>query len=309
MSSTAFPSLPAFLALASLAAQGNDDARTHSRPTPLRAFDDAVVEFDAPSTPNDRARYEVYLPKGYRDQDQQGRRHPWVLRLGGGEFRQSCAPLLDQLLLEQAIPPLVLVVPMMRTHAYQDGSRWGDQETLIARDLVAHVRERYRVAQDARGCALIGNGLGGLAALRIAIKHPETFGTVAVHGMPPLPADPAALGDPLWQRMQLVARMLHGDPLDRERWRREVPLALLATTDPRARKDLRIRIDALRERRLPTGSMTEALSQAMLELGVAHELEFVDLPPGRQRFAVQDAWPRLLAFVADGFAETRPAGR
>ncbi len=63
-------------------------------------------------------------------------------------------------------------------NSYDGRSR---MEDYIVQDLVAWVDSTFRTRREARGRALIGLSEGGGAAINLAFKHPDVFGSCASH--------------------------------------------------------------------------------------------------------------------------------
>lgn len=57
-------------------------------------------------------------------------------------------------------------------------SGYGDAETMLAREVVRLVDERRATVTAPAGRALVGHSLGGMAALYVGTRHPETFGLI-----------------------------------------------------------------------------------------------------------------------------------
>ena len=54
----------------------------------------------------------------------------------------------------------------------------GNWEDFIVRDLVAFVDGRYRTLRRPASRAIAGHSMGGYAAIKLAMKHPDVFGSV-----------------------------------------------------------------------------------------------------------------------------------
>ncbi len=142
--------------------------------------------------------YAVYLPAAARDA---ARRFPVVFLLHGygAGYRQwieggDIARSLDDLIASGSLPPMIAVMPDAANSWYVDSARYGgpgDYETAIVRDLVREVDALYPT-QASRGTrAIAGLSMGGFGALRLAFRHPATFGAVA--GMSPAIWKPGAV--------------------------------------------------------------------------------------------------------------------
>lgn len=125
--------------------------------------------------------YSVLLPPGYDS----GGPFPLVLFLyGGGGSRQTLVEartVFEHCWNTGSAPPVVLACASVGEISYYldhpDGRyRW---ERFIAEDLPRHLRATYKVRPDRTSTALLGISMGGYGSLKIAFKHPETFGAVA----------------------------------------------------------------------------------------------------------------------------------
>jgi pimeloyl-ACP methyl ester carboxylesterase len=127
----------------------------------------------------------VYLPPDY---GRSGRPHPVVYMLPGlGE--DEGVRFEDQEFVDAVDanpggdgPGPILVGVDART---AEGSAYvGDAETawtrFLTRDLITAVETEFDGARDWRRRVLVGHGTGGFNAVRLALTHPEIFGTVAV---------------------------------------------------------------------------------------------------------------------------------
>src|SRR5262245_44406499 len=139
--------------------------------------------FRSPSLDREVA-YAVDLPPSYK---QGGSRVYPVLYVLHGLFeshefweRRGLAAILAELRDKGALPEF-LVVAVDGDNSFFVNGPAGRYEDLASRDIVEHVEATYRVARDRSARMLLGVSMGGYAALRIALKHPERFGAVATH--------------------------------------------------------------------------------------------------------------------------------
>jgi endo-1,4-beta-xylanase len=129
--------------------------------------------------------YNVFLPPGY-DADAE-RRYPvvyWLHGLGGNETSGMFpAGVVDRAVRDGTVPPLIFVSAnggaRTRYHDSVDGRIMAD--TLIAKELVAHVDQTYRTIAARRGRSIQGMSMGGNGALKFAFKYPELFGSVVAY--------------------------------------------------------------------------------------------------------------------------------
>jgi len=124
--------------------------------------------------PGHARRASVYLPPGYAAGD---RRLP-VLYLHDGQDWLDYAKLdviLDNLIARDAIPPViaVLVPPVDRRAEY---SMTPEFEAFFVEEVVPAVDARYRTRRSPESRTVGGISAGGVAALSLALRHPEVFG-------------------------------------------------------------------------------------------------------------------------------------
>lgn len=303
---------------------------TEANYPPLVAFDELAVELASKHAPQVDADYVAYVPRSYGAADNRKRRYPCVVWLHPGRsFRWPCAPALDRMLAAGDIPDLIVIVPAAcgRNHIWENGSRFGDLERMLLEEILPDVQSRFRVADLARDRAILGARRGAFAAMRLALAHPDLFGTVAVFSMPPLPIEIPNLDRGAWQTMRFFAIQRFGpqdptdpkafarrDPLaliDEEKWRALVPLALVARRRPDSPLPARILVTQAKHRGPPMEELARAVSDEMGAHGVDHEFALVDVGPlAERRTAIQRALPRLFRFAAEGFSEPgEPASR
>jgi enterochelin esterase-like enzyme len=273
----------------SLCAQRDGGRGRPQRESPrLENFTFEEVTFPSERVRRGEAGYGVYLPKGYADEANKDTRYPWIVWLHGfggyGEFQdRGGAAVLDKLRGEGKIPPLVMVVfrsPAGRS-VYLNGEAACDTEDLIVVDLVAHAQGKYRLADQPALRALMGVSMGGLGALKIAMKHPDVFGAVGAHSAAILPADPEQL-PPEYKGM--VDRQLRrgglykvlGDPIDKAKWAAEMPLGIVAARKVEDLKGLRIYFDAGTEDRYGFAEPNQELARAMTEKCIKHRFELIE---------------------------------
>lgn len=61
---------------------------------------------------------------------------------------------------------------------YTNSVTTGNWEDYIVREMVAYVDKNYRTIARSEGRGIAGMSMGGYGALKIAMKHPDVFGTV-----------------------------------------------------------------------------------------------------------------------------------
>ncbi len=108
----------------------------------------------------------------------------YLLHGHGGQGRdwieQGDVPaLLDRLIAEDRLPPVVAVMPDAGTSWYVNSPK-GAMESAFMEDLLPTVETEIgiRLQRDER--AMIGVSMGGYGALRLAMRYPERFGAAAL---------------------------------------------------------------------------------------------------------------------------------
>jgi enterochelin esterase-like enzyme len=132
----------------------------------------------------------VYLPPQYGDPRYHNVRFPVVELLHGSPgapsdwvARLQLAKVMNQLIGEHLIGPLVLVMP-----AINDGDKYEDcvngraqlDETYLAADVPADVTKQFRVTQDSAQWGIAGYSSGGYCAANLALRHRGSYGAVGV---------------------------------------------------------------------------------------------------------------------------------
>ncbi|MCX8999893.1 esterase family protein [Rhizobiaceae bacterium BDR2-2] len=95
-----------------------------------------------------------------------------------GDIRQT----LDRLIGENAIRPLLVVMPGVSNSWYVDSAAVGgpgDFETAVTHDLRRYVEANFSARKDRAGRAIAGLSMGGFGALHLAYAHDDLYGAVA----------------------------------------------------------------------------------------------------------------------------------
>ncbi len=280
----------------------------------LRQFEFKVERFKAKSLGGSRARYGVYLPKGYSDKERSKKVYPWAIWLHGMrgslyKFRDRGAAIIDQLRKDGKIPEMILITPSAGSvPLYMNGGARGDLEDMVLKEMWADVEKKFRVSKERHERAIMGISMGALGALKMALRFPEKFGSVAVHSGPVLPADPAEMSGRFRRYGQFMQiDRVFGDPVDKDRWAEEIPMALIQSKPAKAFAGLRIYIDAGSGDRYGFGPPNQQLSKALHQRGIKHTFNYIR--GGGHSWssgATQDGILRSFPFVGKGFATPPP---
>ena len=255
--------------------------------------------FSSPSLGKDVA-YAVQLPPSYATAAT--RRYPVVYALHGlfespGFWeRRGLAPMLESLWQKGDVPEMVVVAVDGDNSFFVDGpaGRW---EQMMSRDFVAHVESTYRVTPGRPGRGVLGISMGGYAALRMALAHPDLFRAVATHSAMLLEKIPTAEeGAGRWHLSAF--HKVFGDPIDATLWTANDPLALAVKADPKAAPALYF--DCGTEDRYGLFAGNRELHRRLEARGVAHEF---GLYPGDHGYEyVHTVLDRSLRFLGRALA-------
>ena len=131
----------------------------------------------------------VYLPPSYASNRNQ--RYPVVYLLHGyGLTAERWMPFghlaeaADNDIAAGTMKEMILVNPDAFTKysgsMYSSSPTTGDWETYIAEDLVAYVDSHYRTIADRMSRGLGGHSMGGYGTIRIGMKRPDVFSSLAI---------------------------------------------------------------------------------------------------------------------------------
>ncbi len=124
--------------------------------------------------------YSIYLPPGY---EESGLIYPvvyWLHGRSGNESDTRPAEALHEAIQADGTQPMVLVLANGGVASgYIDNPHTGVMgESVVVEDLIPHVEANYRVHAEPGGRGLGGFSMGGAGAIRIALRHPELFGSI-----------------------------------------------------------------------------------------------------------------------------------
>lgn len=120
--------------------------------------------------------YVVYLPHNY---DPAVYRYPVLYLLHGSwgtnESWKKFWPILDTMIEEGTIEPVIAVAPVTGNSYWVDSEMFGNCETAVIKDLIPYIDESYSTISSRDGRALIGFSMGGYGALRYGLVYPDLF--------------------------------------------------------------------------------------------------------------------------------------
>ena len=127
-------------------------------------------------------RLHIYTPPDYGRSD---RAYPvlYLLHGGGGNdsdwsIKGRAGLILDNLLSEGKITPMIVVMPNGNTGMARPGSDPFAQELLGS--IIPLIDQRYRTIGDRRHRALAGLSMGGMQTLNVGLFHPDAFSHLVV---------------------------------------------------------------------------------------------------------------------------------
>ncbi len=152
-------------------------------------------------------RYTIYLPDGYAASCTT---YPVVYLLHGASGNErdwldkgTVEPVLERMIAEKRIPPVVVVMPGHRGMWWVDGH--GEKsESVLLTELLPDVEHRFRVHADREGRSFGGLSAGGYATIRLAFTRPDLFAvgmalSPAIYSPLPPPTS-SAIKDPSFQK-------------------------------------------------------------------------------------------------------------
>ncbi len=126
---------------------------------------------------NDEYRVWIYTPVGYSKEEEPCKM--LVLSDGFEYVHGLLTPsLLDNLIYEKQISPLVAVFIESKDNRFEMLSCNKDFTSFVAEEIVPYVRERYNVSHKPEDSIIGGLSLGGLAATYLGLMKSEVFGNV-----------------------------------------------------------------------------------------------------------------------------------
>jgi S-formylglutathione hydrolase FrmB len=144
----------------------------------------------------------VFLPPSYAKE--KSRRYPVVYALHGYSIgaeqwaREIHVPQTLEGAFAQGGQEVIVVLPDSKTvhngSMYSSSVTTGDFERYVWDDVVAWTDAHYRTIPRRSSRGLVGHSMGGYGATRLAMKHPEVFGSVYI--MSPCCLSPRGAGPP-----------------------------------------------------------------------------------------------------------------
>jgi S-formylglutathione hydrolase FrmB len=179
--------------------------------------------------------------------------------------------LLDRMIAEGKIGEFIVAVPSGGTSFYtntRDGSeKWED---MIIAEFIPLIESSNRVNATRSARGISGTSMGGYGALKIAMKHPDLFGSVSGHS-PVLLADLSAarVSDRRLQMFQALFERIYGISQDLAYWEANNPMTL--AKDTKKLNGLKIYVDCGSEDDYGFDVGTRQLGEMLTKAGYPHE--------------------------------------
>lgn len=203
--------------------------------------------FDSPSLGRE-SHYSVFLPPTYASGDQ---RYPVVYFLHGMwnnhtswtvERYGNLPGHLEKLMTEGTLREFIAVHPDGENSFYTDyldGSLKFEQ--MVSKDLVEEIETRFRAKSGRQNRSIGGVSMGGYGAIKISLKHPDEYASVA--GLSPivlLGADPSQQimnsSSRLGEYLSSALKPVYGMPFDLDHWQQNSLTHLAKTAEPNGLK-------------------------------------------------------------------------
>ncbi len=153
-----------------------------------------TIEYDS-KTLDTKRKLVVYTPPGYDKKT----KYPVFYLLHGKGGNQSdwtkwgsAGDILDNLYADKKLTPMIVVMPNGEV-PNGDGSEFTVFESELFKDVIPLIESRYATLTDPEHRAIAGLSRGGGQALRIGLRHLDTFayigGFSSANGRPIIPGD------------------------------------------------------------------------------------------------------------------------
>ena len=221
-------------------------------------------------------RYGLYLPMSY--QSSPAKRYPVLYFLHGlfeDEMRWSARgqtdQIMDRMIAEGKIGEFIVAIPFGGSSFYtntRDGSeRWED---VIVTEFVPMVESTYRVTASRTSRGISGTSMGGYGALKIAMKHPDMFGSASAHSAVLLQDLSAAkVSGGRLARFQALFDRIYGINSDLTYWESNNPMTL--ARDTKKLNGLKLYFDCGTEDDFGFEVGTRQLDELLTKAGYPHE--------------------------------------
>src|SRR5205823_2060167 len=181
--------------------------------------------------------YGLYLPPSYASSP--AKKYPVLYFLHGlneNEMRWSSRGLtdikLDKMIADGKIGEFIVAIPFGNISFYTNKRNGSEPwEDMIVSEFLPMVESTYRVNATRATRGVSGISMGGYGALKIAMKHPDLFGSVSAHSavlLQDLSAAKVSAGR--LQRFQALFDRIYGINSDLTFWEANNPMTLAKDT-------------------------------------------------------------------------------
>src|SRR6266481_3754305 len=230
-------------------------------------------------------RYGVYTPPSYNASP--AKKYPVLYFLHGlfeDETRWSSRgqtdQIMDRMIADGKIGEFIVAVPFGGTSFYtnlRDGSeKWED---VIVTEFVPMIESTYRVNASRVTRGISGTSMGGYGALKLAMKHPDLFGSVSAHSavlLEDLSAAKVSAGR--LQRFQALFDRIYGINTDLTYWETNNPMTL--AKDGKKLNGLKIYFDCGTEDNYGFDAGAKLLDEMLTKASYPHEAHLYPGPHG-----------------------------
>jgi S-formylglutathione hydrolase FrmB len=224
-------------------------------------------------------RYGLYLPPSYNSSP--AKKYPVLYFLHGlneNETRWAARgmtdAMLDRMVAEGKIGEFIVAIPFgaisFYTNTRDGGQKWED---MIVTEFIPMIESTYRVNATRATRGISGISMGGYGALKIAMKHPDLFGSVSAHSavlIQDLAAVQSIPGRPgRMQQMTALFDKIYGINQDLTYWEANNPMSL--AKDRSKWNGLKIYFDCGTEDEYGFFVGTKQLDDLLTKAGYPHE--------------------------------------
>src|SRR4029453_14818854 len=91
--------------------------------------------------------------------------------------------ILDKMIAAKSIGEFIVAIPMSSTTSFYTNARNGSApwEDAVVKEFIPMIESTYRVSATRATRGISGISMGGYGSLKIAMKHPEMFGSASAH--------------------------------------------------------------------------------------------------------------------------------
>jgi len=220
--------------------------------------------------------YGLYLPPSY--QNFPAKKYPVLYFLHGAfenEMRWSTFGQtdlkLDQMIAQGKIGEFIVALPSAANSFYtntRDGSeKWED---MIIAEFIPMIESANRVNGTRSTRGISGTSMGGYGALKLAMKHPDLFGSASAHSAVLLPDLSAAkVSGGRLQMFQAMFDHIFGINQDLTYWEANNPMTL--AKDTKKLNGLKLYFDCGTEDRYGFEAGARQLDEMLTKAGYPHE--------------------------------------